>query len=255
MKAPAILFCNNNQWPSRPRSARRPRRPLSRTRRSARMPGVRVDGGDVLAVYEATRGNERARSGQGPTFIEAGVCAARTRPLTIRRSTLTRSAFRRNARTNVGRYERYLERAGFPTSADADDPQRGAAVMREGIARAEGACGHLARVRARRCAATIAVSDLEELEDPDDEMLVEAVNDDFTSRWNATLRSSSRARTSPPAEFFATAGRLGPIRCGPLRRYAARGRRIVEPQSTVRWAGARSARCSTTPSAIRRPTS
>ena len=36
------------------------------------MPGVRVDGGDVLAVYEATReAVARARAGDGPTFIEA----------------------------------------------------------------------------------------------------------------------------------------------------------------------------------------
>ena len=36
------------------------------------MPGVRVDGGDVLAVYEATRDAvARARAGDGPTFIEA----------------------------------------------------------------------------------------------------------------------------------------------------------------------------------------
>ena len=33
---------------------------------------MRVDGGDVLAVYEATReAVERARAGGGPTFIEA----------------------------------------------------------------------------------------------------------------------------------------------------------------------------------------
>ena len=36
------------------------------------IPGVRVDGCDVLAVYEATReAVERARAGDGPTFIEA----------------------------------------------------------------------------------------------------------------------------------------------------------------------------------------
>ena len=36
------------------------------------MPSVRVDGGDVLAVYEATReAVARARAGEGPTFIEA----------------------------------------------------------------------------------------------------------------------------------------------------------------------------------------
>jgi pyruvate dehydrogenase E1 component alpha subunit len=36
------------------------------------MPGVRVDGNDVLAVMAATRiALERARRGEGPTFIEA----------------------------------------------------------------------------------------------------------------------------------------------------------------------------------------
>ena len=35
-------------------------------------PGVIVDGNDVLAVYQVTRAAaERARQGQGPTFIEA----------------------------------------------------------------------------------------------------------------------------------------------------------------------------------------
>ena len=36
------------------------------------MPGLRVDGLDILAVYEATReAVVRARAGEGPTFIEA----------------------------------------------------------------------------------------------------------------------------------------------------------------------------------------
>jgi TPP-dependent pyruvate/acetoin dehydrogenase alpha subunit len=36
------------------------------------MPGIRVDGHDVLAVHEAVReGVERARAGEGPTFVEA----------------------------------------------------------------------------------------------------------------------------------------------------------------------------------------
>ena len=38
------------------------------------MPGVTVDGGDVLAVYEAARAAiERARAGEGPTLIDAKV--------------------------------------------------------------------------------------------------------------------------------------------------------------------------------------
>ena len=40
------------------------------------MPGVRVDGGDLFAVYAATAAAaERARAGRGPTFIEAVISA------------------------------------------------------------------------------------------------------------------------------------------------------------------------------------
>jgi TPP-dependent pyruvate/acetoin dehydrogenase alpha subunit len=40
------------------------------------MPGVRVDGGDLFAVYAATaEAAERARAGRGPTFIEAVISA------------------------------------------------------------------------------------------------------------------------------------------------------------------------------------
>ena len=58
---------------SRRRSPRRRARRRSSTRRSATgSPAIRVDGGDVLAVYEATReAVARARTGGGPTFIEA----------------------------------------------------------------------------------------------------------------------------------------------------------------------------------------
>src|ERR671921_2738342 len=74
MKAPAILFCNNNQWAiSTPLSAQTAAEALADKAVGYGMPGVRVDGGDVLAVYEATReAVERARSGGGPTLIEAG---------------------------------------------------------------------------------------------------------------------------------------------------------------------------------------
>ena len=51
------------------------RKPLPPARRQGdrlRDAGLRVDGGDVLAVYEATReAVARARAGDGPTFIEA----------------------------------------------------------------------------------------------------------------------------------------------------------------------------------------
>src|SRR5438552_9351986 len=73
MQAPLILFCNNNQWAiSTPITAQTHAEALVDKAAGYGMPGIRVDGGDVLAVYEATReGVERARGGGGPTFIEA----------------------------------------------------------------------------------------------------------------------------------------------------------------------------------------
>ena len=99
MRAPLILFCNNNQWAiSTPLSAQTAAPTLADKAIGYGMPGVRVDGADVLAVYEATRDAvARARAGDGPTFIEAvtyRVCAARAPP-TTRAPTSTRSGSRR----------------------------------------------------------------------------------------------------------------------------------------------------------------
>ena len=73
MDAPAVLLCNNNQWAiSTPVEAQTRAETLAAKAAGYGMPGVRVDGYDVLAVYEATReAVERARAGDGPTFIEA----------------------------------------------------------------------------------------------------------------------------------------------------------------------------------------
>src|SRR6266568_185321 len=71
--APLILFCNNNQWAiSTPLEAQTRAETLADKAAGYGMPGVRVDGADVLAVYEATRDAVvRARTGGGPTFVEA----------------------------------------------------------------------------------------------------------------------------------------------------------------------------------------
>jgi len=71
--APVVLFCNNNQWAiSTPITAQTRAEALVDKAAGYGMPGIRVDGTDVLAVYEATReAVERARGGGGPTFVEA----------------------------------------------------------------------------------------------------------------------------------------------------------------------------------------
>src|SRR3989442_11565116 len=72
-KAPLVLFCNNNQWAiSTPLEAQTAAETLADKAVGYGMPGVRVDGADILAVYQATReAVDRARRGEGPTFIEA----------------------------------------------------------------------------------------------------------------------------------------------------------------------------------------
>src|SRR6185503_14850473 len=71
--APLVLLCNNNQWAiSTPLSAQTAAARLADKAVGYGMPGVRVDGRDVLSVYEAFRDAvARARAGGGPTFIEA----------------------------------------------------------------------------------------------------------------------------------------------------------------------------------------
>ncbi|MBV8396060.1 MAG: 3-methyl-2-oxobutanoate dehydrogenase [Actinobacteria bacterium] len=73
MEAPLVLVCNNNQWAiSTPLSAQTHAEALAEKAVGYGIPGVRVDGLDVLAVWEAAaEAVERARSGHGPTLIEA----------------------------------------------------------------------------------------------------------------------------------------------------------------------------------------
>jgi pyruvate dehydrogenase E1 component alpha subunit len=73
MQAPLVLVCNNNQWAiSTPLSAQTRAETLADKAKGYGIPGVRVDGLDALAVYDAAReAVQRARAGGGPTFIEA----------------------------------------------------------------------------------------------------------------------------------------------------------------------------------------
>jgi pyruvate dehydrogenase E1 component alpha subunit len=142
MQAPAILFCNNNGWAiSTPLSAQTHAAALVDKAAGYGIPGVRVDGGDVLAVYEATReAVDRARSGGGPTFIEA--VTYRTAPHATADDPRAYIDLERveQERQNecVGRYERYLRRLGI-LGDDLDQTIRNEALelMRVGMAAAE----------------------------------------------------------------------------------------------------------------------
>jgi pyruvate dehydrogenase E1 component alpha subunit len=141
-KAPVILFCNNNQWAISTPLAKQTAAPaLADKAIGYGMPGVRVDGGDVLAVYEATRDAAlRARAGDGPTFIEAVTYRAAPHATADDPSLYVDPERVEEERENecVGRYERYLMRLGVLTEQQAEETRQEAlAVMRAGIAEAE----------------------------------------------------------------------------------------------------------------------
>jgi pyruvate dehydrogenase E1 component alpha subunit len=142
MRAPLVLFCNNNQWAiSTPLSAQTAAETLADKAAGYGMPGLRVDGCDVLAVYEATReAVGRARSGEGPTFVEA--VTYRTAPHATADDPRAYVDLERveeeRKRECVGRYEGYLRRLGVLTDELAEQIRGEAAeAMRRGIAQAE----------------------------------------------------------------------------------------------------------------------
>jgi pyruvate dehydrogenase E1 component alpha subunit len=142
VEAPLILFCNNNQWAiSTPLSAQTRAETLADKAVGYGMPGIRVDGADVLAVYEATRDAvERARAGGGPTFIEAVTYRAAPHATADdpRAYIDLDRVEEEKKRECVGRYAGYLKRLGLLTDEAAEQIRAEAAdVMREGIAQAE----------------------------------------------------------------------------------------------------------------------
>jgi pyruvate dehydrogenase E1 component alpha subunit len=142
MRAPLILFCNNNQWAiSTPLSAQTAAPTLADKAIGYGMPGVRVDGGDVLAVFEATRDAvARARAGDGPTFVEAVTYRAAPHATADDPSVYVDAERVEEARQGecLGRYEGYLRRLGVLDDETAERVRAEAAeIMREGIAVAE----------------------------------------------------------------------------------------------------------------------
>jgi pyruvate dehydrogenase E1 component alpha subunit len=72
-RAPVIFICRNNGWAiSVPREKQTAAKTFASKAIGYGMPGIRVDGNDVLAVIQVTmEATERARAGEGPTMIEA----------------------------------------------------------------------------------------------------------------------------------------------------------------------------------------
>jgi pyruvate dehydrogenase E1 component alpha subunit len=70
--APVVFFVQNNQWAISAPTTTQSRVPIYQRAWGFGVPSIQVDGNDVLASYAVTQeALERARSGGGPTFIEA----------------------------------------------------------------------------------------------------------------------------------------------------------------------------------------
>ena len=72
-RVPVVFVCQNNHWSiSMPTARQTASESIAIKAQAYGLPGVKVDGNDVDAVYGAARAAvDRARAGQGPTLIEA----------------------------------------------------------------------------------------------------------------------------------------------------------------------------------------
>jgi pyruvate dehydrogenase E1 component alpha subunit len=71
-QAPMVFFCQNNQWAISSAVETQTAVPLYQRGSGFGVPGIRIDGNDVLASYAVTKKHmDEARSGKGPYMIEA----------------------------------------------------------------------------------------------------------------------------------------------------------------------------------------
>jgi len=141
-KTPTVFLCENNGWAiSMPRARQTSSETIAQKADAYGMPGVLVDGNDLLAMVAATReAVDRARAGGGPTLIEA---------LTYRMAphTTTDDAGRYRAgedveewrtRDPIERVREYLKGAGAWNQSWEDDVSaRAAADIEAAVERAE----------------------------------------------------------------------------------------------------------------------
>ena len=71
-ESPIVFFIQNNQWAISSHIDSQTKAPLYTRGEGFGVPGMRIDGNDVLACYAATRLHmDNARSGEGPFLLEA----------------------------------------------------------------------------------------------------------------------------------------------------------------------------------------
>ncbi|CAM3674258.1 pyruvate dehydrogenase (acetyl-transferring) E1 component subunit alpha [Mesobacillus zeae] len=117
-KSPVVFFNQNNQYAiSVPVSRQMNSATIAQKAIAYDMPGVRIDGNDVFAVYlETSRALERARNGEGPSLIEAmtwryGAHTTADDPAKYRNQ--DESAMKRAETDPLLRLERWLKNEGL----------------------------------------------------------------------------------------------------------------------------------------------
>jgi pyruvate dehydrogenase E1 component alpha subunit len=128
-QVPVVFVVQNNQWAiSVPVKKQTNSATIAQKALAYGLPGIQVDGNDVLAVYAASReAVERARAGDGPTLIEAvtyrlGVHTTADDPTKYRSEEEVKAWERKDPLT---RYAAYLEKrnigiAGVEADVDAE---------------------------------------------------------------------------------------------------------------------------------------
>jgi TPP-dependent pyruvate/acetoin dehydrogenase alpha subunit len=116
-KAPVVFLCQNNQWSiSVPVEKQTASATLAEKAIAYGMPGILVDGNDVLATFAATReAAARARNGDGPTLIEAKTFrrlghSSSDDPSRYRDEGIVQEWEKRDP---IQRFRRYLEKRGL----------------------------------------------------------------------------------------------------------------------------------------------
>jgi len=133
-QAPCIFYVQNNGWAiSVPLSEQLHAPSIAHKGIGYGMPGIRVDGNDIVACYAVmTEAAERARRGGGPTLIEA--VTYRMLPHTTsdddRRYRTPEEVAAWSALDPIDRCRRYLEKSGLWNIGLQDQAQQKAAELR-----------------------------------------------------------------------------------------------------------------------------
>ncbi len=115
-RLPAVFFCENNQYAmSMPVKNAFSIEHLSQRACAYNIPGITVDGNDVLEVYDAVRtAAERARAGQGPSLIEAITYRWKGHSKSDQQAYRTREEVKEwQARDPIARLQSYLQQHGW----------------------------------------------------------------------------------------------------------------------------------------------